>query len=1377
MSNTPTLKEGVLSPTLCSLSVSTAEDNQWDNSAQKGAAWSNPLVSNLKEKVLSSNAVHSVTNLPKSTFKELGKLQGIVNDEPTSKEKLRGFLNYWVTPGIQVRYVDDTPDESYTLDLDLLPDTLPGDQDDVSVPLRMFDLETGNMVHTASLAAEDRYCMLSHSWKGDEVNYAYVKKVRRRGLEGVNSDVDAVVAACDADIKECRKNLEEYHGTTSLVQIPRLYKADVAKAQSEQEANHYRSLLAYFDEENEPLSLKRRKHIVDHEQSFAEEEFGEADSLYDRVKLKGIRGQHKLNYAIEEMLSVLQRKRSARKVKESVQRAREIFRTKNFPMTGRKYIWLDNCCINKKDNGELTESLVCVGEWYANAEFCLVHLDTPFDHNDWLDEWDLWAIKGKRLTDLPKGPTDAKRGALEHYGGIEQWEPKWSTRGWTLQELVLSKVTYYVNPNWKHLSRGVENLGQYYNLCPFIDQYTWNQEHVGGRQLLKELNKALSASEFQEELNRILRLEDGRKVTSFVESIVRILDGFGFVVPNHLDEVTARIRIGRSVRAAVKGLQGRSEHGDACKEKPCALDLFELETGAELKHQMDTPHSDPRVKEAQDQKREAVEEDRQYIASFNKIQCLKTWSKGTARDRFSAHSVLHLASSREVTKTIDIAYSLMGILGVRFPAFPAEGLTKALCRLMDDIVVTSNDVSVFNWSGKHCASPIRGRSLYASNISGFHVDFSRKKELLDVDRELMRRFQEARTKKLETAKAVNYLLLNAVVFVLNEAQSHDTLDSFEKLAKFIRMTDFNILRSNSGLKHIFKVMEEAKKEDKVSEGQRSEADEGTKIADPRPLDGEGNDGESRQVEVDKCPDHLQAVSEGGPSPEGNDNASNESGISSEGNGTNTREQSQEPENNTTNYPKPKSGLFGRQMVPKKLANLTPEVRFQWPKKGGKAVPEQAEGKQEAKKKAAEEQVKKTREAEEKAIAEKSKKQREADEKKAAEEARKQQKAEEKTRALHPAGVKNRQTMETGILPSAGIRGVFDIQRVVVTMLQPERLRSKIRNAISEHEKIDGWCTISTGFTLTMVTFSCERPILAQQLDLVDVIRETVLTDTNDRTSGVQPDDQGDDAGHREGNAQQPPSETLSTGRPKRRRTGANSEDKTDDNELEKQYGNSIEQRKVSRMIDFVTASDLHVIAGEWVLARFSDSPGAKWFLCRLELGSDSQFHARHIPTDEFGFEDAIPEAGLVEYWHTFLRAKKAVVCDVLSSFLDSKKSFEKADVYVDWLDNRFDINSRGGGGKDTRQGGDSNEEHKEGRCLEEKEKQGQPSAVRQIARFLAWSVRGGFSERRAKYLQKQLQDKALANVPVRLQAAILALENNETLLPVMFHSGRDVQFF
>lgn len=80
-------------------------------------------------------------------------------------------------------------------------------------------------------------------------------------------------------------------------------------------------------------------------------------------------------YAIEYLLEALYYRKSARKLQGAVKQAGETFRLSSFQQTGRRYLWLDNCCIKKSNVDEFTESMAGMGEWYANAEFCLVHVD------------------------------------------------------------------------------------------------------------------------------------------------------------------------------------------------------------------------------------------------------------------------------------------------------------------------------------------------------------------------------------------------------------------------------------------------------------------------------------------------------------------------------------------------------------------------------------------------------------------------------------------------------------------------------------------------------------------------------------------------------------------------------------------------------------------------------------------------------------------------------------------------------------------------------------------------------------------------------------------------------------------------------------------
>ena len=105
-----------------------------------------------------------------------------------------------------------------------------------------------------------------------------------------------------------------------------------------------------------------------------------------------------------------------RKLLSAIQNARSL---------GFQYLWADNCCINKADNAELAEALSNMGAWYANAALCIVYLDDCY-----LTEND--------LKDPQKPATSVKR-------------PRWGNRGWTLQEIIMSKEARLYNGNWEHI--------------------------------------------------------------------------------------------------------------------------------------------------------------------------------------------------------------------------------------------------------------------------------------------------------------------------------------------------------------------------------------------------------------------------------------------------------------------------------------------------------------------------------------------------------------------------------------------------------------------------------------------------------------------------------------------------------------------------------------------------------------------------------------------------------------------------------------------------------------------------------------------------------------------------------------------------------------
>lgn len=444
-----------------------------------------------KERLLSSKRLHNATNRAKSTMNEAGKLKSIYKDpQSQAKEKMRGLLNYWVTPGIKMRYCEEPKTNDHTVDINLLPDTLLGDTDGFSIPRRMFDVDERNMVDTFSLSPEDEYCMLSHSWKGQELDMSFFAMAQKM-VKGKDNDLDGVLKYCKTNLEEKEKALMEYCDTSDSAAIRDILsryieansmewrytsakakrrEADSKRKHSDHEKKKYKEMINYEEwvEVHGTLTSLKDQENKEENQANQDNQDNEISKLREEAEKHRTDFGRDAFYAINDMLQALQRRRSARKLQHSIDQAQRIFDEKPFLNLGKRYIWLDTCCIDKSNSSELTESLARMGEWYANADFCLVHLDTGKNDNDWLDEWDLW--KGRSLT--------REGELLEHFRGIEEWKPTWSTRGWTLQELVLSKMTYFVNPDWKPLERDIDNLGRYYNLCPFIKLYTGSSCHV-----------------------------------------------------------------------------------------------------------------------------------------------------------------------------------------------------------------------------------------------------------------------------------------------------------------------------------------------------------------------------------------------------------------------------------------------------------------------------------------------------------------------------------------------------------------------------------------------------------------------------------------------------------------------------------------------------------------------------------------------------------------------------------------------------------------------------------------------------------------------------------------------------------------------------------
>ncbi|KAK2596401.1 hypothetical protein N8I77_013293 [Diaporthe amygdali] len=95
---------------------------------------------------------------------------------------------------------------------------------------------------------------------------------------------------------------------------------------------------------------------------------------------------------------------------------------------GIKWIWIDSCCIDKRDMVELTESINSMYKWYRDSVLCIVY-----------------------LYDVKKN--DAVSITNPHiFNRIDRDEPsEWFSRGWTLQELLAPREMEFYDKEWTYM--------------------------------------------------------------------------------------------------------------------------------------------------------------------------------------------------------------------------------------------------------------------------------------------------------------------------------------------------------------------------------------------------------------------------------------------------------------------------------------------------------------------------------------------------------------------------------------------------------------------------------------------------------------------------------------------------------------------------------------------------------------------------------------------------------------------------------------------------------------------------------------------------------------------------------------------------------------
>ncbi|KAI0118735.1 heterokaryon incompatibility protein-domain-containing protein [Nemania sp. FL0031] len=115
------------------------------------------------------------------------------------------------------------------------------------------------------------------------------------------------------------------------------------------------------------------------------------------------------------------------KIKCAAQRAKE---------DGFKYIWIDNCCIDKSSSVELSEAINSMYQWYEEALVCYAYLvDVP--------------TRSSVVHSQADRSGANERLAFDTHRLFRK--SRWFTRGWTLQELIAPSVVEFYAADWTEI--------------------------------------------------------------------------------------------------------------------------------------------------------------------------------------------------------------------------------------------------------------------------------------------------------------------------------------------------------------------------------------------------------------------------------------------------------------------------------------------------------------------------------------------------------------------------------------------------------------------------------------------------------------------------------------------------------------------------------------------------------------------------------------------------------------------------------------------------------------------------------------------------------------------------------------------------------------
>lgn len=130
---------------------------------------------------------------------------------------------------------------------------------------------------------------------------------------------------------------------------------------------------------------------------------------------------------------------------------------------GLRWMWIDNCCINKSSATEEAESINSMFKWYQGARVCITYLsDVRSGVSPKPPEYDT-IVEPNTKEILPSGENQASDSVFQRFDGDGPSE--WYSRGWTLQELLAPRDMDFYDADWYH-------IGTKTSLAPQIQHIT-----------------------------------------------------------------------------------------------------------------------------------------------------------------------------------------------------------------------------------------------------------------------------------------------------------------------------------------------------------------------------------------------------------------------------------------------------------------------------------------------------------------------------------------------------------------------------------------------------------------------------------------------------------------------------------------------------------------------------------------------------------------------------------------------------------------------------------------------------------------------------------------------------------------------------------------